>query len=199
MATTSTYDELFTQIDGMIATHVAAIEEHNAQIEALKIARKALQDTTPAPAAPKSNRRARRNKSTEDEPIKMVTEKQLLWLERKGYDGDNPEDLTREEASAILDELFNGSPEADEPEVEVEETPRAKRTAKASRTRTKRTNVKNGNGNGNKKDSEPQTRKDAILALHSEGLKPREIADELEANVSYVYLILRQQREAAKK
>jgi hypothetical protein len=193
----STLDTLFEQIDAMIATHVAAIEDHNAQIEALKVARKALQDTTPE--APKSTRRTRRNKSSEeDEPIKMVTEKQLLWLERKGYDGENPEELTREEASKILDELFNGID--DEPEV-VEETPRAKRTAKASRTRTKRTNVKNGNGNGNSKskNSEPKTRKDAILALHSEGLKPREIADELEANVSYVYLILRQQREASQK
>jgi hypothetical protein len=187
MATTSNFDELFANIDAMIAVHEAAIEDHNAQIEALKSARKVLTDNA-APAAVKSTRR-RRTVVEDDEPIKMVTEKQLLWLERKGWDGDNPEELTREEASAILDELFNG--EADE--AEVDETPRQKRTAKTARTRTKRTN-----GNGNGKSDKSMTRKDAILKLHKAGKKPREIADALDANVSYVYLILRQDREAAK-
>jgi hypothetical protein len=198
MATQSTLDQLFANIDSMIATHVAAIEDHNAQIEALKSARKVLTDNA-TPAAPKSTRRTRRTaKSTEDEPVKMVTDKQLLWLERKGYDGDSPEELTREEASEILDDLFNGGPVVgldDDNDVEVEETPRRKRTAKAARTRTKRTVKSNGKSNG----SDPKmTRKESILALHEEGLKPKAIAEALDANVSYVYLILRQEREAAK-
>lgn len=195
----SSFDQLFEQIDSMIATHVAAIEDHNAQIEALKTARKALQtEAAKTSPAEKPARRRRTVKVEDDEPvIKMVTEKQLLWLERKGYDGENPEELTREEASAILDDLFNGNVEDD---AEVEETPRQKRTAKA--TRTKRSNGNGGNGksvkttNGSSNDKE--TRKAAILRLHKDGLKPREIADELEANVSYVYLILREQRTAGK-
>lgn len=187
----STLDELFANIDAMIEVHVAAIEDHQAQLAALQSARKVLADN----AAPEEVKPARRRrKSTEDdEPIKMVTEKQLLWLERKGWDGDNPEELTREEASQILDELFNNANEADE--AEADETPRQKRTAKATRTRTKRTN---GNGNGNGKSDKSLTRKDAILKLHKAGKKPREIAEALEANISYVYLILRQDREAAK-
>lgn len=189
----STLDELFANIDAMIEVHVAAIEDHQAQLAALQSARKVLADN----AAPEEVKPARRRrKSTEDdEPIKMVTEKQLLWLERKGWDGDNPEELTREEASQILDELFNNANEADE--AEADETPRQKRTAKATRTRTKRTNG-NGNGNGNGKSDKSLTRKDAILKLHKAGKKPREIAEALEANISYVYLILRQDREAAK-
>lgn len=192
----STLDELFANIDAMIEVHVAAVEDHQAQLAALQSARKVLADN----AAPEEVKPARRRrKSTEDdEPIKMVTAKQLLWLERKGYDGDSPaEDLTREEASQILDELFNNANEADEAE-EVVETPRQKRTARTKRT----AKTTNGNGktkaNGKSDSKATTTRKDAILALHGEGLKPREIAEELDANVSYVYLILRQAREASK-
>jgi hypothetical protein len=193
MATTSNFDELFANIDAMIEVHVAAIVDHTAQIDALKSARKVLADNAATPAEVKPTRRRRKSTTEDDEPIKMVTEKQLLWLERKGWDGDNPEELTREEASQILDELFNNANEADE--AEADETPRQRRTAKATRTRTKRTN---GNGNGNGKSDKSLTRKDAILKLHKAGKKPREIAEALEANISYVYLILRQDREAAK-
>lgn len=194
---TSTLDELLGNIDALVATHVAAIEDHQSQIDALQSARKAITDN----AAPATKPSRRRRKSSEDEPIKMVTEKQLLWLERKGYDGDNPEELTREEASAILDDLFNGGPvvglDTEDDEVEVEEeTPRQKRTRRTSRNRTKSNGDKaKAKSNGSDKAT---TRKDAIIALHEEGLKPKDIAAELDANVSYVYLVLREMREAAK-
>jgi hypothetical protein len=201
---TQSMDEVFAVIDAKIAEHVSAMEDHAKQIEALESAKKTLTDNGAAPAAKPEVKptRARRTKSTEEE-VPMVTGKQLYWLDQMGYEGDNPQGLTRRDASAILKELFAAA-EVDEDEVEAEEVEEEVKPTRASRTRRNKRNG-NGNGNGNAKTTVAvksdakvtnDTKKAAILALVAKNMKPAEIAKKLDINVSYVYLV---KRDAAKK
>lgn len=68
--------------------------------------------------------------------------------------------------------------------VKVESEPSTKRRSKVSERR-----------NSRQKSNGQEYKKDEILTLYEQGMKPKEIAEELDSHVGYVYLVLRQNKQ----
>lgn len=148
----------------------------------------------------KRTRKQQTTKSTNGNGDLKPTDKQLYWLDRKGYEGDTDK-LTRKEASDILDSLFHNDEEKKEAVEEEKSRPRrSKKAAEKSSGSVKRTTkvTRSRAPEPDDTDDEDETLAHAIRVLTEEDFTPKEIVEETGADINYVYRVRTEMRKTAK-